>query len=150
MCLHEGIQRGLPLFEAVIRQAEHALASPRQPQGFGLETRFVYPLQALHRRGGIARQQRAASALHGLLYVLIFAIPISGYIYTLSAGIPVVYLGLVQLPVFMDPNPEWKPILKEVHYTLNMILLGAFILHVAAALKHLVIDRDGIFKRMLP
>jgi len=95
-------------------------------------------------------QQGAAGALHWLMYFLIFAVPISGYLYTLSAGIPVVYLGLVQLPVFMDPNPEWKPILKEVHYTLDMILLGAFILHVAAALKHQFIDRDGIFKRMLP
>lgn len=95
-------------------------------------------------------QQRAASALHGLMYFLIFAVPISGYFYSLAAGIPVVYLGILPLPVLIDPNPELKPLLKEVHYVLNMILLAGFILHVAAALKHLVIDRDGIFKRMLP
>jgi cytochrome b561 len=95
-------------------------------------------------------QQRAASALHGLMYFLIFAVPISGYFYSLAAGIPVVYLGILPLPVLIDSNPEWKPILKEVHYLLNMTLLAGFILHAAAALKHLIIDRDGIFKRMLP
>jgi len=95
-------------------------------------------------------QQRAASALHGLMYFLIFAVPLTGYFYSLAAGVPVVYLGLFPMPVLIDPNPEWKPILKEVHYTLNVILLGGFILHVAAALKHHFVDRDGIFKRMLP
>jgi len=95
-------------------------------------------------------QQSAASALHGLLYLLIFAIPLSGYFYSLAAGIPVVYLGVVPLPVFIDPNPEWKPILKSIHYVLNVILLGGFCLHVLAALKHHFIDRDDILKRMLP
>ena len=62
-----------------------------------------------------AWQHNAASGLHGLLYLLMFAIPVSGYIYSLSAGIPVVYLGIIPLPVFMDPNPELKPVLKELH-----------------------------------
>jgi cytochrome b561 len=97
-----------------------------------------------------AWQKTAANGLHGFLYVLIFAIPISGYIYSLSAGVPVVYLGIIPLPVFMDPNPEWKPILKQVHYVLNVALLGSVIMHVAAALKHQFIDRDGVLKRMLP
>jgi len=95
-------------------------------------------------------QQSAAHGLHGLLYLLIFAIPISGYFYTLSAGVPVVYLGLFPMPVFMAPNPELKPLLKLVHYWLNMTLLAAFCLHVLAALKHQFIDRDGVFKRILP
>jgi cytochrome b561 len=95
-------------------------------------------------------QQSAAHGLHGLLYLLIFAVPVSGYIYTLAAGVPVVYLGILPLPVFMEPNQEWKPILKQVHYVLNMTLLAAVSLHVLAALKHHFIDRDGVFKRMLP
>ena len=95
-------------------------------------------------------QQLAANMLHGLMYFLIFAVPLSGYFFSLSAGIPVVYLGIIPLPVFIDPNPEWKPILKLAHHTLNWILLGGFSLHVLAALKHQFIDRDNIFKRMLP
>ncbi|TDK66584.1 cytochrome b [Sapientia aquatica] len=97
-----------------------------------------------------AWQEKAASGLHGLLYVLIFAIPVSGYLYSMAAGIPVIYLGLFELPVVMDPNPELKPLLKEIHYVLNMTLLASFCLHVSAALKHQFIDRDNIFKRIFP
>lgn len=95
-------------------------------------------------------QQAAAHRLHVLLYLLILAVPLSGYFYTLSAGVPVVYFGLFQLPVLIAPNPELKPLLKEVHFWLNMTLAGAVGLHVAAALKHQWIDRDGVLRRMLP
>jgi cytochrome b561 len=95
-------------------------------------------------------QHRTAGVVHVLLYVLIFAVPVSGYFYSLAAGVPVVYLGIFPLPVLIDPNPEWKPILKQVHYWLNMTLLAGFCLHVAGALKHQLIDRDNILRRMLP
>jgi cytochrome b561 len=95
-------------------------------------------------------QHKAASGLHGLLYVLMFAIPVSGYIYSLSAGIPIVYLGIIPLPVFMGPNPELKPLLKELHYLLNMSMLALVCAHVLAALKHQLIDRDGVLNRILP
>lgn len=95
-------------------------------------------------------QQKAASSVHLLMYVLIFAVPISGYFYSLAAGVPVVYLGIIPLPVLIEPNQEWKPVLKLVHYWLNVTLLAGFCVHVLAALKHQFIDRDGIFKRILP
>lgn len=103
-----------------------------------------------HPVGMPAWQIRAAEGMHVLLYVLIFAVPISGYLFTLSAGVPVVYLGLFQLPVFMGPNPELKPVLQNVHYVLNMIMAAAVAAHVLAALKHQFIDRDGVLRRMLP
>ncbi|HWX00861.1 cytochrome b [Collimonas sp.] len=95
-------------------------------------------------------QQLAAHGLHVLLYVLIFAVPLSGYFYSLAAGVPVTYLGIWPMPVLIAANPDLKPVLKLVHYTLNMIMLGAVSLHVLAALKHHFIDRDGVLKRMLP
>ena len=97
-----------------------------------------------------AWQKTSANALHGLLYVLMFAVPLSGYFYTLSAGFPVVYFGLFELPVLIAKNEALKPVLKEVHFWLNMVLAGTVGMHVAAALKHHFIDRDGIVKRMLP
>ena len=97
-----------------------------------------------------AWQQKAAGGLHYLLYGLIFAVPVSGYFYSLAAGVPVVYLGIIPLPVLIEPNQEWKPILRLVHFTLNMLLLAGVSLHVLAALKHHFIDRDGVLKRMLP
>ena len=95
-------------------------------------------------------QHAAAGVVHGLLYLLIFAVPVSGYFYSLAAGVPVVYLGLFPMPVLIDPNPEWKPVLKQLHYWLNVTLLAGFCVHVAGALKHQLIDRDGILQRMLP
>lgn len=100
--------------------------------------------------GMAAWQQKSASGLHSLLYLLMLAIPLSGYFYSLAAGVPVVYLGLVALPVLIGPDPELKVLLKTVHYALNMTLLIAVGLHVVAAMKHHFIDRDGIFKRILP
>lgn len=95
-------------------------------------------------------QQAAADLTHYLLYALIVAIPLSGYFYSLAAGVPVVYLGVVPLPVFIGPDPELKALLKQVHYVLNVMLLAAVVLHVAAALKHHFIDRDDVLRRMLP
>ena len=97
-----------------------------------------------------AWQKKTAGMLHGLLYLLMFAIPISGYFYSLASGVPVSYLGILPLPVLIDADPELKPVLKSLHYWLNMTLLTAFVLHVAAALKHRLIDRDTVFARMVP
>ncbi len=95
-------------------------------------------------------QKKAANAAHGLLYLLIFAVPLSGYFYSLAAGVPVMYLGLLPLPVFIAPDPELKVILKQIHYACNVTLLAVFCLHVLGALKHQFIDRDRTLQRMLP
>lgn len=95
-------------------------------------------------------QQLAAHAVHWGLYILIFAIPLSGYFYSMAAGFPVVYLKLVPLPVLIQPNPELAHTLKEVHELLNYSLVVLLLAHVGAALKHHVIDKDGTLARMLP
>jgi len=95
-------------------------------------------------------QKTSANALHGLLYVLMFAVPVSGYFYTLSAGYPVVYFGQFELPVLIEKNDELKPVLQAVHFWLNMTLASMVGIHVMAALKHQFVDRDGVLKRMLP
>ncbi len=97
-----------------------------------------------------AWQQKAAHGLHGMLYVLFFAVPLSGYFYTLAAGFPVVWFGVIPLPVLMEASPEWKPILKTTHFVLVYLLATLVVAHLAAALKHHLIDRDGILQRMLP
>jgi len=97
-----------------------------------------------------AWQVKVSDLMHGALYLLMFAVPVSGYFYSLAAGVPVTYLGVLPLPVLIEPNPELKVTLKAVHYWLNMGMLAAVAVHVAAALKHQFIDRDGVLKRMLP
>jgi cytochrome b561 len=95
-------------------------------------------------------QQGVAHGLHGLLYLLLFAVPLSGYFYSLASGVPVVYFGLFQLPVLIGPDPALKPVLKAVHYWLNMLLAGGVGVHVAAALWHQLVVRDRVLQRMLP
>lgn len=95
-------------------------------------------------------QHKIAEGMHYLLYVLIFAVPISGYLYSYAAGVPVVYLGLWQMPAPIAPDPELKATLKTVHYVLTMTMAAAVVAHALAALKHHFIDRDVTLKRMLP
>jgi cytochrome b561 len=95
-------------------------------------------------------QKAAAHLVHGLLYVLMLAIPVSGYLYSSAAGIQVVYLGIVPLPTLIGPDQALKGTLRTVHVLLNYTLLTLVVLHVAAALKHQFVDRDGLLARMLP
>ncbi len=97
-----------------------------------------------------AWQQRAAQGLHHLLYVLLLAIPLSGWLMSSAKGVPVVYLGLVQLPDLVGKDKALGEMLEEVHEMLNFGLLGLVGMHVAAALKHHFIDKDTTLLRMLP
>jgi cytochrome b561 len=94
-------------------------------------------------------QRWAASTVHGGLYLLMFAIPFSGWLVTSAAGIPVIYLGVWELPQLLPKNQEWADSLKEVHQALNLSLLALVIVHVLAALKHHFIDRDRTLVRMM-
>lgn len=95
-------------------------------------------------------QRGVAHGLHGLLYFLLFAVPLSGYFYSLASGVPVVYFGVLPLPVLMAADPALKPVLKEVHYWLNMVLAGSVGIHLVAALWHQLVVRDRVMQRMLP
>ncbi|MGP8474530.1 cytochrome b [Burkholderia sp. Bp9004] len=101
--------------------------------------------------GGTPAWQRAVShGVHMLLYVLMIVIPVTGYLYSSASNIPVVYLGIVPLPRLIDPDPALKETFKTLHVSLNYILLSLVAMHVLAALKHQLLDRDGLLSRMLP
>ncbi|EHP43358.1 cytochrome b561 [Cupriavidus basilensis OR16] len=97
-----------------------------------------------------AWQAKAAHAAHLLLYALIVVVPITGYLYSSAAGVPVVYLGIWQLPALIEKNDELKEILKLVHIWLNYLMAVIVVVHAAAAIKHQFIERDGTLARMLP
>jgi cytochrome b561 len=97
-----------------------------------------------------AWERHAATASHLALYGLMLAVPLSGYFYSLAAGFPVVYLGVLPLPVLIDPDPQLKQLLVTLHHLLAWILLVLLVVHVAAALKHRLVDHDGVLERMLP
>ncbi len=97
-----------------------------------------------------AWQRRAAHAAHWAMYVLFFAVPLSGWAYSSAAGFPVVLFGVLPLPDFVSANRELSEAIKPLHGNLAWLLAGVVVLHVAAALKHHFIDRDGLLQRMLP
>ncbi|GJG98686.1 cytochrome b [Cupriavidus pauculus] len=100
--------------------------------------------------GTPAWQARAAAAAHHMLYVLILIVPITGYLYSLAAGVPVVYLGLWKLPVLIEASDTLKPIFKFAHIWLNYGMAAIVVVHAAAAIKHQLVDRDGTLGRMIP
>ena len=96
-----------------------------------------------------AWQRYGAHGVHGLLYVLFFAIPLSGWAYSSAAGFPVVYFGVIPLPDWVSPDKALAARLVTVHAVLAYSLAGVVVLHIAAALKHGFEDPVGYLQRML-
>lgn len=92
----------------------------------------------------------AARLSHWGLYLLLFALPVTGWLMSSAANRPVSWWGLVQLPDFVAPDKVLKETFEEVHETLVKVLYVLVAVHVVAALKHQFIDRDGLIRRMLP
>lgn len=95
-------------------------------------------------------QLLAARASHAALYVLLFAMPLSGWLMSSASNYPVSWFGFAQLPDLVAPDRDLKHLLEEVHESLANALIAIALLHVAAALKHHFVDRDGLLWRMLP
>ena len=95
-------------------------------------------------------QHGVAHATHLAIYLLLFAIPLSGWLMSSAFGFQVVYLGLLPIPDLLAKNKELAEQLKELHEVLNITLWILLFLHVVGALKHHVIDRDSVLHRMLP
>jgi cytochrome b561 len=111
--------------------------------------RLWHPAPALP--SGMRRwEQLVATATHTLLYTLLLALPVTGWLMSSASGFPVVYFGVLALPDLVAKDKALADSLKLLHYALNKTLLLLIVLHVTAALKHHVIDRDNVLLRMLP
>jgi cytochrome b561 len=94
------------------------------------------------------RERLGAHAGHLALYLLMFAVPVTGWLMSSAYGFPVVYLKLFTLPDLVAKNKELAEQLAVVHSWLNWVLAAVVVTHILAALKHHVIDRDGLLWRM--
>lgn len=97
-----------------------------------------------------AWQQRAAEAVHVLLYVLMVAVPISGWLMSSAKGVSTVWFGVLPLPDLLEKSKELGDWLATVHKTLNLAMAALVLAHAGAALKHHLVDRDEVLARMLP
>jgi cytochrome b561 len=107
------------------------------------------------------RERILAQVTHAALYVLMLAIPVSGYLHDSAwkgaAKHPLLWFGLFDVPRLpalqhMAPGPQ-DALHRQfglLHYSLAWILLGLFVLHVAGALKHQFLDHEAELQRMLP
>jgi cytochrome b561 len=95
-----------------------------------------------------AWQRRASAAVHGLLYLLMVAIPLSGWLMSSAKGFQTVWFGVLPLPDLVEKNRELGELLAGVHKALNFTLLALVVLHVGAALKHHFIEHQPFLQRM--
>lgn len=95
-------------------------------------------------------QIRAAHVTHWALYALFFAVPLAGWAYSSASGFQVVVYGVIPLPDFVPKDKALADSLKELHEILAWVLFSLVALHVAAAMKHTLVDRDGLLRRMAP
>jgi cytochrome b561 len=92
----------------------------------------------------------AATATHVLLYVVLVAMPVSGFLFATADGHPVSLFGLVTLPSPLPPSAALRSAAWVVHGGGQYAVYAAVGLHVAAALYHLLVRRDGVMARMWP
>ncbi|WP_158884699.1 cytochrome b [Rhodanobacter sp. L36] len=98
----------------------------------------------------IATWQRSiAHILHWTLYVLMLIVPLSGYVHRLAGAHAVNFFGLGNLPVFIGKDEPLRLFTHALHETLVWVLCVLVVGHIGAALKHRLIDRDGVLQRML-
>lgn len=100
---------------------------------------------------GLPAWQRLGSQLvHGALYLLVFAMTLSGWLFASMRGWEITLFGALPVPRLVAEGSSVGRSLGRLHAPLVWVLLGVIGLHVAAALAHLLVFRTRIMQRMLP
>jgi len=96
-----------------------------------------------------AWERVAARSVHYAFYFCLFAIPLTGWMMSSAAGLPVGFFGLFVLPDLVSPDENLRLFLIAVHKWLAYFLIALLCLHIAASFKHLLINKDDILRRIL-
>lgn len=99
-----------------------------------------------------AKEKRIVSSVKGMLYLLMFLVPIAGYVMSSAANRPVSFFGLFDMPMLVAENKAIAEFAHEAHEILAFVMIAFIVLHVAGAIKHRLKDRNGpadIMNRML-
>ncbi|WP_448206950.1 cytochrome b [Azospirillum sp. sgz302134] len=95
-------------------------------------------------------QNAASSLIHWLLYLLLVAVPVLGWMNASARGWTVTLFWALPLPSLMAEGSQLGRSSGDVHVVLSYVLLGAAGLHILAALYHRFVLRDEVLRRMLP
>lgn len=93
---------------------------------------------------------QASKISHALLYMCLIVMPLSGFSATQFTKYGVNYFGLFKIPPMGSENKLVYELLQGVHGVTATLLIVLVVIHVLAAFKHLLIDRDKVFQRMWP
>ena len=85
---------------------------------------------------------------HWALYALMIAMPLIGWGMLSAAGYPVVLFGGLRLPPILPQSASLHALLWTAHFWLAFAFFGVILLHLAAALFHALVRRDGVFQAM--
>ncbi len=124
----------------------------------GMSVLFLLPLRLLfrfvdrfdHRIELTMFEVKASAAMHGVLYLLLIAVPMFGWLHSSAAGFPIVWFGVLPMPDLVGKDKALAEVFKELHEGSVNLLVVLVVLHAAAALYHHHIRRDGVLARMVP
>ena len=94
-------------------------------------------------------EHTSARLSHALLYLIMFMLPISGWIINSAANIPFKVFWAFPLPDLVSPNKSLEELAKAVHFSLVIGLITLLVLHIGAALRHHIVRRNNVLLRML-
>jgi len=109
----------------------------------GIKIRFGAPRVL----GDSALQVKAAYALHGVLYLVMILLPVTGVVFTQAGGREIGVLGVV-LPTLISPDPALKDTVKAIHEFMGNAVYFLVGIHILAALWHHFALKDDTLKRM--
>ncbi|MGF6742070.1 cytochrome b [Paraburkholderia sp. CNPSo 3155] len=140
---------------ATVSRAHDALVALHRPLGIALLLLVLVRLAVRMMRGSpplperMSKPQRiAAHASHLVLYGLMLAMPLIGWAMLSAAGYPVTLFGPLHLPPIAPHDVALFALLRALHTWLAFALFATVLLHLAAALLHGLILRDGVWGSM--
>jgi len=92
----------------------------------------------------------AAEISHYALYALMIGMPLIGWAMMSASAYPIIVFGGIQLPPILPQSDSLRSLLWDAHYYLAFCFFALVLLHIAAALFHALIRRDGVFEAMAP
>jgi cytochrome b561 len=127
-------------------------------ESFGVTVLVLMVLRFANRLRGapppdpvLTRTERALStAVHHMLYVMLFLVPILGWLALSAYGLRPPFFGLFELPPLLAKNEALSERLFRLHGLGGFVIGGLIVLHLAGAAMHAFIRQDGVVWRMLP
>jgi cytochrome b561 len=92
----------------------------------------------------------ASTIVHMALYALMILVPVTGWLMSSASEYPISFFGLFEIPKLDVPQTEaFGEAMEERHELLAFAMIGLLLLHIAAALRHHFVKKDGMLARML-